>query len=316
MSSKIHTYPTESTSGLVEAIGVRYGINDPSRIVLGCGSDELIRMLTQAYLEPGDEAIHTQYGFLQFPIATKIAGGVPVSAPDNHYTASVDAILECISSRTKIVFLANPNNPTGTYLSNNELRRLRVELPSRVLLVLDAAYAEYVQMHDYTAGIDLVEQTDNTVMLRTFSKMYAMAGLRLGWAYCSDDIAATLYAVKPPYSVNALSLPAGVAAVNDLKFQKKSLSHNAIWLPWLQNEFKKLGMKPYSSVTNFFIIRLPKQAREYLVKRGIIVRSMSDYGKKEFIRISVGLEDDNRAVIAAMVDFFNQIEVRTQDLSL
>ncbi|AHC73639.1 histidinol-phosphate aminotransferase [Candidatus Endolissoclinum faulkneri L5] len=288
---------------------MRYRINDPSRIVLGCGSDELIRALTQAYLEPGEEAIHTQYGFLQFPTAIKIAGGIPVSAPDNHYTANVDAILERITSRTKIVFLANPNNPTGTYLSNKELKRLRVELPQRVLLVLDAAYAEYVQIHDYSAGIDLVEQNDNTVMLRTFSKMYGMAGLRLGWAYCSADIANTLYAVKPPYSVNTPALLAGVAAINDLKFQKKSVDHNAVWLPWLQNEFKKLGMKPYSSVANFFIIRLPKQAREYLAKRGIIVRSMSDYGKHEFIRISIGLEDDNRAVIQTMVDFFNGIEV-------
>lgn len=311
IASQIHTYPAVAASGLAEAIGERHGI-DPSRIILGCGSDELIQVLTQAYLEPGDEVIHTQYGFLLFPMATKIAGGVPVSAPDIGFTASVDAILERVTERTKIVFLANPNNPTGTHVPTDEVRRLRAALPSRVLLVLDAAYAEYVQRNDYTAGIELVEETDNTVMLRTFSKMYGMAGLRLGWAYCPAEIAATLYAVKPPYGVNTPALAAGIAAVRDLEFQERSVAHNAAWLPWLQDEFKKLGLEPYPSVTNFFITRFPTEAgrtaaeaRDFLAKRGIMVRSMSDYGEHEFIRVSIGQEDENRAVVQGLADFLN-----------
>lgn len=311
IASKIHTYPAVAASGLAEAIGERHGI-DPSRIVLGCGSDELIQVITQAYLEPGDEVIHTQYGFLLFPMATKIAGGVPVSAPDDGFTASVDSILERVTPRTKVVFLANPNNPTGTHVPADEVRRLRAGLADHVLLVLDAAYAEYVQRNDYTAGIELVEETDNTVMLRTFSKMYGMAGLRLGWAYCPADIANLLYTVKPPYGVNTPALVAGIAAVKDLDFQEKSVAHNSAWLPWLQDEFRKLGLEPYPSVANFFITRFPSEpgrtageAREFLAKRGIMVRNMADYGEHDFIRISVGQEDENRAVVQGLTDFFN-----------
>ncbi|MDF1794018.1 MAG: histidinol-phosphate transaminase [Thalassobaculaceae bacterium] len=313
VNDKIHHYPPVAASGLNEVIGERHGI-DPARIVLGCGSDELIQVLTQAYLEPGDEVIHTQYGFLLFPIATKVAGGVPVSAPDDGFTASVDSILARVTDRTKIVFLANPNNPTATHVPTEEVRRLRAGLPDRVLLVLDAAYAEYVQRNDYTAGIELVEETDNTVMLRTFSKMYGMAGLRLGWAYCPEHIAKVMYAVKPPYGVNYPALAAGIAAVQDLEFQEKSVAHNAAWLPWLQDAFRKLGLDPRPSVTNFFITRFPTEpgktaaeAREYLAKRAIMVRNMADYGENDFIRISVGKEDENRAVVQGLADFLNGV---------
>lgn len=311
VSGEIHRYPPVAASGLVEAIAARHGI-DPDRIVLGCGSDELIQIICLAYLEPGDEVIHTQYGFLLFPMATKVAGGVPVSAPDDGFTASVDNILAKVTDRTKIVFLANPNNPTGTHVPTDEVRRLRAGLPDRVLLVLDSAYAEYVQRNDYTAGIELVEETDNTVMLRTFSKMFGMAGLRLGWAYCPAGIAETLYAVKPPFGVNYPALAAGKAAVEDLEFQEKSVAHNAAWLPWLQEEFRKLGLDPQPAVANFFIARFPSEpgktaaeAREFLAKRGIMVRNMADYGETDYIRLSVGLEDENRAVVQGLADFLN-----------
>ena len=315
VSGEIHRYPPVEASGLLQAIATRHGI-DPARIVLGCGSDELIQALCQAYLEPGDEVIHTQYGFLLFPIATKVAGGVPVSAPDDGFTASVDAILARVTDRTKMVFLANPNNPTGTHVTSDEVRRLRAGLPDGVLLVLDSAYAEYVQRNDYTAGIDLVEETDNTVMLRTFSKMYGMAGLRLGWAYCPQPIADVLYSIKPPYGVNYPALAAGVAAVEDTEFYDQSIAHNAAWLPWLQDEFRKLGLDPQPTVANFFIMRFPnseasggsrtaKAAREFLAARGIMVRNMADYGEPDFIRLSVGREDENRAVVQALTEFLN-----------
>jgi len=311
VAGEIHRYPPVAASGLIEAIAERHGI-DPERIVLGCGSDELIQAITQAYLEPGDEVIHTQYGFLLFPIATKVAGGVPVSAADDGFTASIDSILAKVTDRTKIVFLANPNNPTGTHVPESEVRRLRAGLPDRVLLVLDSAYAEYVQRNDYTAGIELVEETDNTVMLRTFSKMYGMAGLRLGWGYCPEHVARVLTSVKPPYGVNYPALAAGIAAVRDLEFQEKSVAHNAAWLPWLQDEFRKLGLEPQPSVANFFIVRFPPEggktataAREFLAGRGILVRNMADYGEHDFIRLSVGQEDENRAVVQGLADFLN-----------
>ena len=256
--------------------------------------------------------IHTQYGFLQLRIAAKIAGGVPISAPDDGYTASVDAILDRVTSRTKLVFLANPNNPTGTYLPDDEVRRLRAGLPDHVVLVLDAAYAEYVQRNDYTAGIELVEETDNTVMLRTFSKAFGMAGLRLGWAYCCPTMTDTLYSIRPPYGVNSPSLAAGVAAIEDQAFQDATIAHNDRWMPWLQARFRDLGLEPLPTVANFVMVRFPSEparnadaARRFLAGRGILVREMAGYGAPDFIRLSVGSEADNHLVVEAIRDFLN-----------
>lgn len=311
VAERMDRYPGIDASGLARVLGHRHGI-DPERIVLGCGSDELIQFLCLAYVEPGQEVIHTQYGFLQFPIATRIAGGVPVSAPDDGFTASVDAILARVTPRTKLVFLANPNNPTGTALPATEVRRLREGLPGGVLLVVDAAYAEYVQRPDYTAGIELVEETDNTVMLRTFSKAFGMAGLRLGWAYCPQPVADVLFSVRPPYGVNSPSLAAAVAAVEDQAFQDATVAHNARWLPWLQQRFRALGLQPMPTVANFMMLRFPPEpgrnagaARPFLAGRGILVREMAGYGAPEYIRLSVGREDENHLVVDAIRDFLN-----------
>jgi len=311
VAARVHEYPAVDASGLAAAIGRKFGV-DPERVVLGCGSDELIQALALAYVEPGDEVIHTQYGFLLFPMAAKIAGGVPVSAPDDGYTVSVDAILARVTGRTKLVYLANPNNPTGTHIPAEEVRRLRAGLPDRVLLVLDAAYAEYVQRNDYTAGIELVEETDNTVMLRTFSKAFGMAGLRLGWAYCPQPVADTVYSIKPPYGVNYPALAAGVAALEDQAFQDATVAHNATWMPWLQARFREMGLEPLPTVANFFMLRFPSDparnadaARGFLAGRGILVREMGGYGAPDFIRLSVGSEADNHLVVAAVRDFLN-----------
>lgn len=311
VAARIHEYPGIDASGLAAALGRRHGIA-PERIVLGCGSDELIQTLCLGFLAPGDEAIHTQYGFLQFPIATRIAGGVPVSAPDDGYTASVDAILARVTGRTRLVFLANPNNPTGTHLPASEVRRLREGLPSDVVLVVDAAYAEYVTRDDYTAGIELVEETENTVMLRTFSKAFGMAGLRLGWAYCPQPLADILYSIRPPYGVNAPSLAAGVAAVEDHEFQAATVAHNERWMPWLQAQLHGLGLEPMPTVANFMMVRFPEgpardalAARRFLAGRGILVREMGGYGAPPYIRLSVGSEDDNHLLLEALRDFLN-----------
>lgn len=309
VAASMHRYPPVEASGLIQTIAEHHGI-DAQRIVVGCGSDELIQALCLAFLEPGDEAIHTQYGFLLFPIATKVAGGVPVSAPDDGYTASVDAILAAVTARTKLVFLANPNNPTGTYVSSAEVQRLRDNLPGRVLLVLDSAYAEYVQKDDYSAGIGLVEQTENTVMLRTFSKMYGMAGLRLGWAYCPKPIADVLYSIKPPYGVNYPALAAGIEAVRDTEFFARSLAHNAKWAPWLQEEFREFGLTPHPTVANFMVLEFPttpgktaEEARAYLAERDILVRDLVSYGIPNAVRLSVGTEEENHALVAALRAF-------------
>lgn len=308
-AENIHRYPPIDSSGLVQAIGERFGV-DPERVVLGCGSDQLIQYLCLAFVEPGDEVIYTEYGFLLFPMAAKIANGVPVRAPDIGFTVSVDAILERVTPKTRMVFLANPNNPTGTMIPDSEVRRLRAGLPDTVLLVLDSAYAEYVVRPDYTAGIGLVEETDNTVMLRTFSKMFGMAGLRLGWGYCPKAIADTLYSVNPPYGINYPSLAAGVAALQDLDFQARSADHNERMMPWVQQELKALGLDPQPSVANFCMVRFPddptrnaEQVRQFLAGRDILVREMAGYGAPAFIRMSIGTEDEMRTTIDAIRDF-------------
>ncbi|MEQ8335085.1 histidinol-phosphate transaminase [Nisaea sp.] len=308
----LHRYPAVAASRLAEAVAKRNGI-DPAGIVFGCGSDELIQTLCLAYLEPGDEAIHTQYGFLVYPMATRIAGGVPVMAPDDDYTVSVDAILAAVSDRTRMVFLANPNNPTGTYIPQDEVKRLRAGLRDDILLVMDAAYCEYVTKNDFDSGIELVEAHDNVVMLRTFSKLYGMAGLRLGWAYAPKDIAATLESIKQPFGVNSLAIAAGIAAVEDLAFQEAVVESNNRWLPWSVEKFAELGLEALPTVTNFLLLRFPEEegrnaaaARAFLADRNILVREMAGYGVPDTVRLSIGTGEEMRAVVDALADFLGK----------
>jgi len=203
MADKLAIYPEGSSRKLREAIGARYGL-DPARIVAGAGSDEILEMLALAYIGPGDEGLYSQYGFLEYKIVTLSAGGTPVVAPERHYTTDVDALLACVTEKTRLVFLANPNNPTGTYLPASEVERLARGLPKNAILVLDGAYAEYVEREDYEAGVALVDALDNVVMTRTFSKIYGLAGLRIGWGYGSDHIVDALNRIRPPFNVSSL----------------------------------------------------------------------------------------------------------------
>src|SRR5439155_384576 len=210
----LEDYPDGAATDLREAIGRAFGL-DPDRIVCGAGSDDLLNLLARAYLADGDEAIHTTHGFLVYPIATLSTGAKPVVAPETNYTADVDAILAALTPKTKLVFLANPNNPTGTYVPFDEVKRLHRGLPPHVLLVLDAAYAEYVRRNDYEAGIELVATTDNTVMCRTFSKIYGLAALRLGWLYGPAHVADALNRIRGPVNINQPATAPGVAAIED-----------------------------------------------------------------------------------------------------
>src|SRR5882762_5021968 len=234
-------YPDGSAADLREAIGSAFGL-DPDRIVCGAGSDDLLNLLARAYLKDGDEAIHTTHGFLVYPIATLGAGATPVVAPEKDYTADVDAILARVSERTKIVFLANPNNPTGTYIPFDEVKRLHAGLPKHVLFVLDAAYAEYVRRNDYESGIELVATSENVVMCRTFSKVYGLAALRLGWLYGPPHVADALNRIRGPFNVGAPSIAAGTAAIADTPHLETARAHNDTWLAWLMQEIRKLGL--------------------------------------------------------------------------
>ena len=305
----LEDYPDGSASDLREAIGRAFGL-DPDRIVCGAGSDDLLNLLARAYLADGDEAIHTTHGFLVYPIATRGTGGTPVVAPETAFTASVDAILAGVTKKTKVVFLANPNNPTGTYVSFDEVRRLHRSLPPQVLLVLDAAYAEYVRRNDYEAGIELVATSENVVMTRTFSKIHGLAALRLGWMFGPAHVIAAVNRVRGPFNVNAPAIAAGIAAIEDVEHQERAREHNAHWLAWLTQEIEKLGLKVTPSVANFVLIhfsdvkgRTAKDADAFLTARGLILRQVGAYKLPNALRMSVGSEEANRLAVASLREF-------------
>ena len=300
-------YPDGSAKDLREAIAKRHSLK-PENIICGAGSDELLQLLAHAYLGPGDEAIYSQFGFLVYPIAIASNGAKAVVAPENDFRADVGEILARVTPKTKIVFLANPNNPTGTYLTAAEVQRLHQGLPNHVLLVLDAAYAEFVMANDYDAGVALVEANDNVVMTRTFSKIHGLAALRIGWAYCPPTIADVLNRIRGPFNVNLPAMRAGVAAIADQSFVDMAVAHNTKWLTWLAAELAKLGLRVTPSVGNFLLVHFKsteaaQAADTYLAENGIIVRAVSSYGLPSALRLTVGTEEANRAVVSAMKVF-------------
>jgi histidinol-phosphate aminotransferase len=312
VADRLHDYPDGGASELREAIGRACGL-DPDRIVCGAGSDDLLHLLAQAYLVDGDEAIHTTHGFLIYPIAALSAGARPVSAPETAHTANVDAILGAVTKKTKMVFLANPNNPTGTYLSFDEVKRLHRNLPPHVLLVIDAAYAEYVRRNDYEPGIALVATAENVVMTRTFSKIHGLAALRLGWMFAPAHVVDAVNRIRGPFNVNAPAITAGIAAIEDVEHQERSRAHNSYWLDWLYREIGALGLKVTPSVANFLLIHFPEEkgrsageADAFLAARGLILRQVGAYKLPNALRMSVGSEEANRLVVAALAEFLDQ----------
>lgn len=310
-AANLARYPDGASTRLREAIGALFGL-EPSRIVCGAGSDELLNLLAHSYLAPGDEAIYSQHGFLVYKIAIMSNGATPVVAPETNLTCDPDALLDRVTDRTRMVFIANPNNPTGTYVPIEAIRRLRSNLPDTVLLVLDGAYAEYVRRNDYEAGIELVATTENTVMTRTFSKIYGLASLRLGWAYCPKDVADVLNRVRGPFNVTGEAIAAGVAAIEDQSHVQIAREHNDKWLPWLNDKFSGLGLQVCPSVGNFLLISFPDKpgqtavdADKFLNGRRIVLRRVGSYGLPDALRMSVGGEDENRAVVAALEDFLD-----------
>ncbi len=305
----LEDYPDGASTDLREAIGRVFGL-DPDRIVCGAGSDDLLNLLARAYLADGDEAIYATHGFLVYPIATLAAGAKPVVAAEKNYTADVDALLAAVTAKTKVVFLANPNNPTGTYVPFDEVKRLHRGLPPHVLLVLDAAYAEYVRRNDYEAGIELVATSENVVMCRTFSKIHGLAGLRLGWMYGPAHVVDAINRIRGPFNVNLPAIAAGIAAIEDAAHQEHSREHNTKWLAWLTEEIGKLGLEVTPSVANFVLIHFPTakgktaaDADKFLTARGLILRQVGGYKLPNALRMSVGTEEANRLVVQALAEF-------------
>jgi histidinol-phosphate aminotransferase len=302
-------YPEGTSRVLREAIGRAFGL-DPDRIICGAGSDELLNLLAHAYLSRGDEAISTTHGFLVYPIATKANGAVNVVAPETDFTADVDAILKLVTPRTRLVWLANPNNPTGTYLPFDEIKRLRGGLPPHVLLVLDAAYSDYVSRNDYEMGLELVATTENTVMTHTFSKIHGLAALRVGWMFAPAHIVDALNRIRGPFNVSTPAMLAAVAAIEDTAHHQMSKTHTEKWRNWLTEELTKFGLKVTPSVANFVLIHFPlgkgktaADADAFLTKRGLVLRALNNYRLPHALRMTIGTEEANRLVVDGLRDF-------------
>ena len=309
LADDIFRYPDGGAAELREALARHNGL-DPARIVCGSGSDELIGLLIRCYAGVGTEVLYSRHGFLMYAIGAKSVGATPVAAPERDLTVDVDALLAHVTDKTRIVFVANPNNPTGTYLSADELARLHAGLPPHVLLAIDAAYAEFVNRNDYEPGLALVNRASNVVMLRTFSKIYALAGLRLGWAYCAPQVADVLNRVRGPFNVTAPALAAGVAAVEDVGALARARAHNERWLPWFSERLAALGLPLTPSVGNFVLPQFPDDpprhadaAFAFLQSRGILTRKMGGYGLPRHLRITIGTGEEMETVAAAIGEF-------------
>lgn len=300
-------YPDSSVAELRAALAAAHGI-PAEHIVCGDGSDELLHLLGQAYASPGDEVLYSQHGFVVYPMVALAAGAVPVASAERACVVDVEAMLAKVTPRTRIVFVANPNS-TGSYLPERDVVRLHAGLPPHVLLVLDAAYAEFAEMPDYEPGVRLVNKHANVVMTRTFSKAYGLAGLRLGWAYCPPAIADVLNRLRAPFNVTLPAQQAGVAAVKDTAFLDRVRAHNRRWRPWLEGELKNLGLLPVPSAANFVLTQFPGGVAQadavnaFLTQRGILVRDMKAYGLGDCLRITVGLEDELKALVQALAEF-------------
>ncbi|MCB4767228.1 histidinol-phosphate transaminase [Ancylobacter sp. Lp-2] len=307
-------YPDGSSTKLREAIAGAYGL-DAGRLVCGTGSDELITLIAAAYAGPGDEVIYSQYGFLVYRIATLATGATPVVVPEKNLTADVDALLAAVTEKTRIVFLANPNNPTGTYLPFDEVRRLQRGLPPHVLLVLDAAYAEYVRRNDYESGIELVATARNVAMLRTFSKIHGLAALRVGWLYGPAEVVDAVNRIRGAFNVNSAAIAAATAAIGDTAHVEAAVAHNDVWLAWVTDELTALGLTVTPSVGNFVLAHFPdvegqraRDADAFLSARGLILRRMDAYGLPGALRITIGTEEANRLLVAVLAEFLGKRE--------
>ena len=305
----LHRYPPGDSHDLRAAIAAQHGL-DPAQLICGAGSDELIALLCRAYAGPGDEVIHTRHGFLIYSIYARSVGATPVAAAETNLTADVDAILAAATERTRLVFLANPNNPTGTYISGSDLLRLRSGLREDILLVLDDAYAEFADAPDYQSGLGLAGTTPNTVVLRTFSKIYGLAALRLGWGYGAQAIVEAMERFRAPFNVSRPAQLAGVAAIRDQDHIAKAKAHNAKWRKVAVQRLRALGLKIGDTAANFVLPEFPAapgrsaaDADTYLQSHGIVVRCVEPYGLPNHLRITIGNDDEMTAVLDALTAF-------------
>jgi len=299
---KIFKYPESDSNSLREVLSEKFNI-DPKRIICGSGSDQIFDLTCNLFLEPGDEVIVTEFGFIMHRIYASLHKAKVVLAKEKNFKASVDEILKKVTNKTKIVFIANPNNPTGTYLTKNEMLNLRKKLRSNILMVVDDAYFEFLNLDDFTSGLDLFKGTANVLVTRTFSKIYGMAGLRLGWGYCSKEIIDAMYQIKPPFNVNRAALAAGVEAIKDNEWTKRAIEHNTLWAKKIFSILEENKIVVNKPTANFFLLNFDKtkinsdEAFEKLAKERLILRKMTQYKIPNSLRLTIGNEQANEHFI-------------------
>ena len=310
VSKSFARYPDSNGTFLRETLSKKFKL-DKNRIILGSGSDQIFELICKSYLKKGDEVIVPKYSFIIYRIYSKINGAKVVYSKENNFTVSVKDILKRVTRKTKVVFLANPNNPTGTYVAKKDLLSLRKKLRSNILLVVDDAYFEYVKQNDYASALKLFSNFKNVVITRTFSKIYGLAGLRVGWGYASKEIIETLNKIKPPFNVNRAALFAASAAVKDSSWLSKEIKHVNNWNEKMFIEFKKMKINTNRSSSNFLLVNFNKvkikssRVFKLLAKAGILVRKMDVYGIKNSLRITIGKSEENRKLISKMKKILN-----------
>ncbi len=305
-------YPDGRGETLRAAVATRYDL-EPERLILGCGTDEIFALLNQTFLEPGDNIVQGEFGFGAYAIGARANQGEVRLAPEPNYRIDVDAMLAEVDARTRLMFIANPANPTGTFITAEEMRRLHEALPPAVLLVIDGAYAEFNTDPTFNDGLDLAREAENIVVTHTFSKLHGLAALRVGWAYAPHHVAEAVNQIRLPFNTSIAGQAAAVAALADEEFQARSLALVERWRPWLTQQLGGLGLEVIPSSANFVLAEFPRtpgrtaaEAEAFLAARGLIVRGVGGYGLPHHLRFTIGLEEHNRAIVEALADFLRQ----------
>jgi histidinol-phosphate aminotransferase len=309
----IALYPEGRANALRHKVGETFGL-EPDRLIFGCGSDELFSVACQTFLEPGDNIVQPHHGFAAWAIAARANGAMVKDAPETNLHVDVDAMLAAVDDRTRIVFLANPANPTGTMLRDSEVRRLHAGLPERVLFLYDGAYAEFARgLEGYDDGLALARDASNVMVTRTFSKIYGLASLRVGWGYAHADVIGAMERIRLPFNVNRPAQAAAIAALDDQDFVDRSIAQVRKWLPVFTERFKAWGLEPAPSATNFLTFGVPQglaitaaDLDEALAREGLILRELKNYHLPDHLRVTVGSDQENEALLAAMERIFTR----------
>lgn len=310
--SESHRYPAGDSGELRAALGAAHGL-DPARIICGSGSDELLGLVMRGFAGVGDEIIHTAHGFAMYNIYAKGVGATPVIAPEKDLTLCVDEILARVTPKTRIVFVANPNNPTGTYVSGAEIRRLRAGLRDDILLVCDDAYAEFVDAPDYESGFGLASETENTIALRTFSKIYGLASVRLGWGFAAANIIGVMERIRSPFNVSRPAQIAGLAALADKEHTARTKAHTKKWREIALQRLRGLGLKVADSHGNFLLPEFPTKPGKtaaacdaFLQENGVIIRRVDAYGLPNHLRVTIGDEEEMTIFLDTVAAFMER----------